>query len=55
MTADIENRLFDAGCDGATVSQHSGKVWVTFSSEATSFGACSVNDRQLKQAALCLY
>jgi hypothetical protein len=36
LTSEIENALFEAGCDDATVSVRSGRIYLTFSRRATS-------------------
>jgi hypothetical protein len=36
INADIENALFEAGCDDATISVRSGRVYLTFSRTASS-------------------
>ena len=36
ITSDLEDALFEAGCDDATISLRSGRVYLTFSRSATS-------------------
>ena len=37
LSSDIENALFDAGCDDATLSLRTGRLYLTFSRTANSF------------------
>lgn len=37
ITTEVENALFEAGCDDATVSMRNGRLYITFSRRAASY------------------
>lgn len=58
INEDIENALFESGCDDCTISMRFGRVYLTFSRSAASLknaiisGICNVRDSQIQASVL---
>lgn len=51
LTAEVENALFEAGCDDATISVRSGRVYLTFSRRSSSILAAILSAiQQIRRA-----